>query len=165
MKQVYQFANEFAASHGFDCKVFRKGLSDFKIPHATFEMPNEETAIEFINAIKVKFNMSDGFIFLDKWEYKDEYHYDVHIFKRFFTYKVNKFLDEFKALAEKKGYDSCAVLDNSAGNCPFVMIKSVTIPTIADVRELCENYRIPSSHIETQYSWGYMAVYLNYPEF
>lgn len=165
MKQVYQFATDFAASHGFDCKVFRNGLLDIKVPHATFVMPNEETANEFINAIKVKFNMSDGFIFFEKWDYKDEYHYHVHIFKRFFTYKVNKFVDEFKALAEKKGYECDAILNETEENSPFIMIMSVTIPTIADVRELCEKYRIPLSNIETQYSWGYMAVYLNYPNF
>lgn len=165
MKKLYQFASRFAATHGFDCEVYRNGLLGMKVPHATFVMPNEETANEFITAIKDEFNLCDGFIFFEKWSYDGENHYEVHIFKRFFTYKVNNFVDEFKALAEKKGYDYCAVLDNSAGNCPFAMIKSVTVPTIADVRELCENYRIPSANIETQYSWGYMAVYLNYPDF
>lgn len=168
MRKFYQFVTEFAEQNGIDVCVYRDGLLDTKVPHATVRVPDEETANKFMSAVKEKFNIPDGFLFYEKWEsIEGSVYHEVSIFKRFFTYKVTEFLKAFKALADLKGYDTRESIsrDDDDRNCPYVVIYSVTVPTVADVRELCEKHRIPLSHVEVQGSWGYTAVYLNYPDF
>lgn len=167
MKKVYKFINEFAEQNGIEVCVFRSGLLGMKVSHATIRVPNEEMAHKLISALTEKFDIPKGFLFYEKWEdSRDNVYHEVSVFKKFFTYKVNNFLSDFKSLANLKGYETREVIgEDCENNCPFIIMYSATVPTIADIQDLCDKYRIPQSNIEYQCSWGYLAVYLNYPDF
>ena len=70
------------------------------------------------------------------------------------------FVKAFTQIA--KNHNATSVIDNSNDefDC-YISMDVCNVPTLADVRFLCNEYGIDYCNIESSDSWGYIAVYLN----
>lgn len=72
-----------------------------------------------------------------------------------------EFVKAFKQIAKNHKANNVIDKSNDEFDC-YISMDVCNVPTLADVRFLCDDYDIDYRNIESNDSWGYIAVYLEY---
>lgn len=160
MNKFYRFIKAYAESHNLCYVTSRNGNKEFPFPHVNVYARTLDAANKLVNALVDEYgDIIKSFCFFDG--------YSLHVFTNFFKYKIPAFVDEFKALTKQKGYTLIESLSKpwDEFESPYIGICSTTVPTLADIDMLMEKYKMPITLREVQHGIGFVAVYLNFPDF
>lgn len=72
-----------------------------------------------------------------------------------------EFVKDFKHIAKSHNAKNVIDISNDEFYC-YISMDVCNVPTLADVRFLCDVYNIDYNNIESSDYWGYIAVYLEY---
>lgn len=75
--------------------------------------------------------------------------------------KKNEFIKAFKQIAKNHNANNVTDKTHDEFDC-YISMDVCNVPTLMDVRMLCEEYGIDRDCIESNDFWGYIAVYLEY---